>query len=218
MTDNGVETALDVLVCATGFDTGFRPPFPVVGRRKNVDLATEWESEPRSYLGLAVHGYPNYFMFLGPNSPVANGPLIFGIELEGEYIARFLNRWQKEDIGTFDPKREAVDDFMQQKDAFMPSSVWDGGCRSWYKDPRSGKVTAVWPGSTLHYMETLSDVRWDDFDVTYNGNRFAYLGNGISQIELDPDADLAYYIRDKDDGVPLSRGTMSTLNVKESSY
>lgn len=216
VTNNGVETAVDVLVCATGFDTTFRPRFSVVGRRKDVDLAREWESEPRSYLAVAAHGYPNYFMFLGPNSAIANGPIIFGIELQGEYILRFLNRWQKEDIRAFDPKKEAVDDFMQHKEAFMPSTVWaDGGCRSWYKDNRSGKVTAVWPGSSLHYMEALSEVRWDDFDVTYNGNRFAYLGNGTSQMELDPNADLAYYIKDKDDGVTLSRSAIRTLTRKE---
>lgn len=36
--------------------------------------------EPRSYLGVAAAGYPNYFMFLGPNSPIGNGPVLVGIE------------------------------------------------------------------------------------------------------------------------------------------
>jgi cation diffusion facilitator CzcD-associated flavoprotein CzcO len=30
------------------------------------DLAVELKDEPRSYLGLAAAGFPNYFMFLGP--------------------------------------------------------------------------------------------------------------------------------------------------------
>jgi hypothetical protein len=152
---------------------------------------------------------------LGPNCPIGNGPIIFSIEIQADYIAQFLNRWQKEDIASFDPKVEAVDDFMQQKDAFMPSTVWDSNCLSWYKDPRSKKITALWPGSTLHYMETLANARYDDFDVRYRTNRFAYLGNGFSQTELNPHIDQAYYIRERDDGQPVSRSLQSTFNAKD---
>lgn len=50
------------------------------------------------------------------------------------------------------------------------------------------------------------EVRLDDWDVKYSGNRFAWMGNGYSQTELDPTADWAFYIRDQDDDEPLSRG------------
>jgi hypothetical protein len=46
----------------------------------------------------------------------------------------------------------------------------------------------------------------EDFNVEYAGNRFAWLGNGYSQTELDDTADWAYYIREYDDGEWLSRG------------
>lgn len=213
--DDGKEYPVDVLICATGFDTTFKPRFPLVGRN-DVDLAHQWAQEPRSYLGLAAHNFPNYFMYLGPNCPIANGPIIFSIELQGTYIAEFMNRWQKEGIRTFDPKKEAVDEFQDQKDIFMKSTVWESHCQSWYKNPQSGKITAVWPGSTFHYAETLAQPRYDDYDVTYTGNnRFAYLGNGFSQIELNPKEDLAYYIRDEDKGEPLFKSTMSTVNIKD---
>ncbi|AEO67780.1 uncharacterized protein THITE_2050573 [Thermothielavioides terrestris NRRL 8126] len=213
ITEDGRTWPLDVLICATGFDTTFQPRFPVIGRG-GKSLAAEWASEPRSYMGLAAHGFPNYFMFLGPNCPIANGPIIFAIELQGEYFARFLNRWQKEGLASIDPRREAVDDFMAQKDAFMESSVWASGCQSWYKDRKTGKVTALWPGSTPHYMEALASPRYDDFEIKYHGNRFAYLGNGFSQTELNPDLDVTYYIREKDGGEPLFRSLQSTFNAK----
>ncbi|EAT77845.1 hypothetical protein SNOG_14653 [Parastagonospora nodorum SN15] len=175
ITSDGKKTPLDVLICATGFDTTFKPRFPVIGRG-GKDLATEWTEEPRSYLGLAAHGYPNYFMFLGPNCPIGNGPIIFSIEIQGEYMAHIMNRWQKEDISSFDPKLEAVNDFMEQKDLFMPTT---------------------------------------DYDVTFaSKNRFAHLGNGISQTELNPHIDEAYYIREFDDGSSVCRNLQSTYNVK----
>ncbi|KAJ6166733.1 hypothetical protein N7470_002180 [Penicillium chermesinum] len=215
VTENGVETDLDVLICATGFDTTFKPRFPVLGRGGR-NLQAEWEHEPRSYLGLAASGFPNYFMFLGPNCPIGNGPIIFSIELQGSYIAEFLNRWQKEDIKAFDAKKEAVDDFMEQKDLFMETTVWNTSCQSWYKNPKTGKITALWPGSTLHYMETLAKPRYDDFDVTYaSKNRFAYLGNGFSQREMNPKADIAFYIREYDDGSSVFGDLFSTHNAKD---
>lgn len=212
---DGKEYPVDILICATGFDTTFKPRFPLVGREQR-DLAKEWEQEPRSYLGLAATGYPNYMMFLGPNCPIANGPIIFAIELQAEYVTKFMNRWQKEDILSFDPKREAVDDFMHQKDLFMKNTVWSSNCLSWYKNPKDNKVTAVWPGSTLHYMEALAEPRYEDFDIQYRGGRrFAYFGSGFAQTEMDPLLDKAYYLRNHDDGATLFRDLKSVRNAKD---
>jgi hypothetical protein len=46
----------------------------------------------------------------------------------------------------------------------------------------------------------------DDFEITYNGNRFAYFGNGWTRTELDQTADWAYYIRNEDDAPFSSLG------------
>lgn len=214
VTADGQKHEFDVLVCATGFDNTFRPRFPIIGR-KGVSLAEKWKEEPRNYLSVAVNGFPNYFMFAGPNCPFGSGGIIVGIEAEGTYMTNFLNRWQKEDIKFFDAKEEAVDDFMEQKDLFMETTVWGKGCRSWWKNSETGKVTALWPGSTLHYLEALAHPRYDDFEVQYaSRNRFAYLGNGFSQRQLDPTADLAYYLREKDEGSVFA-DTMSTRNAKD---
>lgn len=77
-------------------------------------------------------------------------------------------------------------------------------CNSWYKS--DGKITALWPGSTLHYIEALREIRFEDWEIAYEKgvNRYDYLGNGHSQTELDPSADTAYYIRETDDGPPLT--------------
>ena len=131
-------------------------------------------------------------------------------------MTNFFNRWQKEDVASFDPKEEAVDDFMEQKDLFMKKTVWDSGCRTWYKDGKIGKVTALWPGSHLHFMETLSVPRYEDYNINYAcRNRFSYLGNGFSQTEVHPQANLAYYIRNVDDGVPVIRPIWNTHNAKD---
>jgi cation diffusion facilitator CzcD-associated flavoprotein CzcO len=56
---DGSLLAADAIVCATGFDTSYKPSFPVVAFGK--DLRDLWQSEPRSYFSIAATGVPNYF-------------------------------------------------------------------------------------------------------------------------------------------------------------
>lgn len=76
--EDGKEYPVDILICATGFDTSFRPRFPIIGPNGN-NLQDEWEVEPQSYLGIAAAGIPNYLTFLGPNSPIGNGPVLCAV-------------------------------------------------------------------------------------------------------------------------------------------
>ncbi|KAF9469451.1 FAD/NAD(P)-binding domain-containing protein [Collybia nuda] len=196
---DGREHEMDVLICATGFDTSYMPAFAIIGE-EGRSMKQEWVQEAKSYLGLAVAGFPNYFVISGPNSPIGNGPVLCFIEAQFDYILKLATRWQTENIRSFSPKREAVEDFIAYKDQFMKTTVWEHSCRSWYKSNSvTGKVTALWPGSTLHYLEAIAEPRYEDWVISYKGNRFSWLGNGFSQTESDPTADWSYYIRYHDD-------------------
>lgn len=201
--DNGVEYPVDVLICATGFDTTFKPRFPVINP-SGQNLQDKWSAEPESYMGVAAAGFPNYLIFLGPNSPIGNGPVLSAIEAQADWMCQLIDHYQTTNVSQFSPKEDAVRDFIEYKDWFMKQTVWSDPCRSWYKSRPDGPIVALWPGSTLHYLETLKDVRFDDFDFTHAGNRFYFLGNGYSQTELDDTADWGYYIREYDDDAPLT--------------
>jgi cation diffusion facilitator CzcD-associated flavoprotein CzcO len=56
---NGTLVPVDAIICATGFDTSYRPGWPLIACGKN--LRDEWKDEPRSYLSIAAEGFPNYF-------------------------------------------------------------------------------------------------------------------------------------------------------------
>ena len=111
-----------------------------------------------------------------------------------------IDRYQTEPIRSFSPLPAAVADFAAHIASFMQSTVWMQSCRSGYKNHTTdSRLPTLWPGSTLHYMEAMKEFRADDWDIRYQGNRFAWLGNGFSQAEFDPTCDLGYVIRSEDD-------------------
>ncbi len=61
--EDGTQFNFDAILCATGFDTSYRPSFPLIGE-DGTDLRDKWKDEPRSYLSVAVDGFPNYFSML----------------------------------------------------------------------------------------------------------------------------------------------------------
>ncbi|KAJ9144942.1 Cyclohexanone monooxygenase [Pleurostoma richardsiae] len=216
-TVDGHQQDFDVLLCATGFDVSFRPRFPLLGQG-GEDLRELWSKEALGYLGLAAPQMPNYFAFLGPNCPIGNGPILIAIEAQADYILKWCDRWQTENIRSFTPKWDAIKDFNAHSDQFMRNTVWTEDCSSWYKgNSVTGRVSALWPGSTLHYLEVLSQIRSDDWDVEYNGNRFSFLGNGFSQTELDPTSDWAFYIKEHDDSPFIAKSKQRRIINKSGS-
>ncbi|KAH8589597.1 hypothetical protein B0O99DRAFT_636547 [Bisporella sp. PMI_857] len=200
--ENGIETSdgeihqLDAIVCATGFDTSFVPGFDLFGI-DDRNLRSMWaKSHAEAYMGLAVSGFPNYWTFLGPNTPIANGSLIPCIESSAKYIVSALTKMQKEQIKSMNIKQKIQDAFNEYTQAVHKDLVWSGSCRSWYKDDMTGAVTAVWPGSSIHFMDVVASPRWEDYEIEYiHSNLFMFMGDGTSDREKNK-SDLTYYLDD----------------------
>ena len=177
--EKGIRTAdgkmheVDAIVCATGFNVSHRPPWPLIGRN-GLSLADAWEEEPMSYMSLCATQFPNFFMFSGPNAPVGHGSLMAGLGLSAEWMSQWITKIAREDIKFIDVKPEVVDEMNAYTDEIHQTLVWSGGCQSWYKNHRvDGKVTAVWAGSVLGYMEMIAAIRPEDFEIKYRTrNRF----------------------------------------------
>ncbi|EPE08161.1 phenylacetone monooxygenase [Ophiostoma piceae UAMH 11346] len=218
---DGKVIKVDAIICATGFDVSFRPRFPLIGR--NGNLQDLWrENTAEAYMSCAVPGLPNYFMFLGPNAPIGHGSVFTLSEHIATYIAGVISKCQAEGIKAIAPSQGAVDDYNEHIRAFMPRTTWASSCNSWFKgsgedgSTSDGPVTALHPGSRIHFFHMLQDFRGEDFEYVYDAeagsgtrgrNRFQYLGNGFSTKELDPKADTTWYL----DGPAL--GTAETSNI-----
>jgi cation diffusion facilitator CzcD-associated flavoprotein CzcO len=62
----GKSHAVDVIICATGFDTSWLPRFGFTNGK--TDLKELWgpESGVTSYLSIGIPTFPNHFTFCGP--------------------------------------------------------------------------------------------------------------------------------------------------------
>ena len=58
--EDGVEHVVDVVICATGFDTSFTPHFKVFGRN-NSEIHDQFGEFPVGYLGITAANFPNLF-------------------------------------------------------------------------------------------------------------------------------------------------------------
>ncbi|KAJ5793863.1 hypothetical protein N7457_000462 [Penicillium paradoxum] len=180
---DGIERECDSIICATGFDVTFRPRFPIIGK-DGADLGQQWAVDPKAYMSIGVPGFPNFLMTAGPNSPVANGSVMASLQTISLYAMQIIRKLQSEYILSLTPNPQATEEFNEHTQEWARHTVWTDDCRSWYKDQKTGRVTAVWCGSALHYREALKTPRYEDYDIEYYGpskkNRYAYLGMGVS--------------------------------------
>ncbi len=93
--------AFDVLVYASGFDamTGALTAVDIRGR-SGQSVREKWADGPRSYLGLAIAGFPNLFTITGPGSPSVLSNMIVSIEQHVDLIAGCITYMRERGLST----------------------------------------------------------------------------------------------------------------------
>jgi len=85
------EHELDVIVFATGFDamTGALRAIDIRGVG-GLSLREKWDHGPRTYLGVAIAGFPNLFVIAGPGSPSVLSNMVHSIETHVDWVTALL--------------------------------------------------------------------------------------------------------------------------------
>jgi cation diffusion facilitator CzcD-associated flavoprotein CzcO len=155
VTDDGAVHPADTIIFGTGFHVTDMPAAEHITGRDGRTLAEVWNGSPRAYLGVAVAGFPNLFLLLGPNTGLGSTSVVLMIEAQVEYLLRALGHLRQAGAATIEPRPEAQQAFLAEVDARMRPTVWSsGGCASWYMD-RTGRVSAIWPGFSSGYRRRL---------------------------------------------------------------
>jgi hypothetical protein len=96
---------------------------------------------------------PNWLTFIGPTWPIENGSVMGPLLQVSEYAVQVVKKMQREHIKSWVPRQDITDQFNTHAQEWIKHTVWKDSCRSWYKDNNTGRVNAIWPGSSLHYCE-----------------------------------------------------------------
>ena len=150
VTRDGRQHAADVAILATGFEsTSFLAPMGIEGP-DGRSLEKEWEDGARAYLGIAVAGFPNFFMMYGPNTNLGHNSIIFMLECQTRYILDCLRQMQARELASLSLRRDVMEAYNQRLQQELARSAWAATDHSWYKTA-NGKITNNWSGTTARY-------------------------------------------------------------------
>jgi cation diffusion facilitator CzcD-associated flavoprotein CzcO len=159
--ESGVKTSdgrlhpCDVLVFGTGFQvTDVVGPLSVFGRN-GAALADVWSQGAKAWYGLAIHGFPNFFMLTGPNTGLGHSSMVFMIESQLAFAMKTIDIVLNTGARWWQVRDDAEAGFNATLQRRLQKTVWLSGCRSWYLDERGQNVT-LWPGFTFTFRAGLS--------------------------------------------------------------
>ncbi len=146
------ELAFDVVIYATGFDvfTGSILKLNIVGR-DGVTLKDKWAGGPASYLGLAVHGFPNLFFIGGPGSPSLLSNVILSSEEQIDWLAALFDMARQAGVVEIEATEPAERDWV--------AHVNERAHETLYMKTPSYYVGAEMPGKPRVFMPYSGGVR-----------------------------------------------------------
>lgn len=151
VTADGQERPVDAIILGTGFAVQDMVPRGMIYGRDGRDLWDVWQSGSEAYAGTTVHGFPNLFMMLGPNTGLGHTSQIYIIESQIAYVIDALRQMRKAGWRSVDVREDVQQTFNDRLQRRVSSAVWNaGGCKSWYLDAR-GRNTTLWPGFTFMF-------------------------------------------------------------------
>ena len=165
MTEDGAELDVDVVLCATGYAAAdYLGQIDVVGE-DGASLRETWSDGAYAYLGMAVPGFPNFFMLYGPNTNVGSNSVIFMLEAQARYIVRALKHMRRRRKSYVAVRPEAMATFIAKIDEWMQGTVWLTRCSNYFR-AANGRVVTQWPRSARAFWAmtrrfTASDYTFD---------------------------------------------------------
>jgi cyclohexanone monooxygenase len=156
ITPEGLRTSeraytLDSIVFAIGFDamTGSLLAMDIRGRDGRT-LKDKWAEGPKTYLGVAVAGFPNLFAITGPGSPSVLSNMIVSIEQHADWIADCIAYLREHQHTRIEATPEAESEWVQH--------VNDVGHATLYPQANSWYMGANIPGKPRMFMPYIGGV------------------------------------------------------------
>ncbi|WP_119696433.1 flavin-containing monooxygenase [Microbacterium halotolerans] len=153
---SGERHSADAVVLATGFHATRQPYASRITGEHGSTLDEHWSGGFTAVASTLVHGFPNLFVLGGPNATLGHNSAVLLLEAQAALTAELVSRGGAPIRVSAAAEEEAA----REVDALAAGTPWlTGGCRNWYVDERSGRLTLIWPSTVSAFRERLDRVR-----------------------------------------------------------
>ncbi len=162
-TKDGKERDADIIIFATGFK-----PFDILASidvtgPAGVSLRETWRDGVAAHRTLAVAGFPNFFILLGPNSGLGHNSVILMIEAQVNYVIQLIKNTVASGAAFVEPKVEAAKAYDASVQADLQDRVWAANCGAWYVDA-SGRNYTLYPHNVRTYLKEMAAPDMSEYD------------------------------------------------------
>jgi cation diffusion facilitator CzcD-associated flavoprotein CzcO len=163
-TADGIERPCDTIVLCTGFRaTEYLRSIEVTGR-DGISIRDHWAGVPRAYHGMAVPGFPSFFMLYGPNTNQGGNSIIIILEAQARFVASAVLAMRETGAAHVEVRSDAMQRYAADLALALEGTVWNGGCDSYFRTPGGDIVTQL-PHTSGWYCDQVSRLDDDDFDL-----------------------------------------------------
>jgi len=172
------EYPVEAIVLGTGFDamTGALLNLDILGRG-GFTLAEAWREGPRTYLGLQIAGFPNFFTITGPGSPSVLSNMISSCEQHVDWISDCLGWLQDKGVEVIEADPQAQEDWVEKVNEAADKTLFPRA-NSWYIGANiPGKPRVFMPYVGGHYRSICNQVAAE----SYRGFRLSKSAGSATQ-------------------------------------
>lgn len=153
---------LEVIVFATGFDTATGPLTRIDIRGKcGLTIEEKWRRGPKTFLGLLINGFPNFFIVNGPQNAAALCNAGRCIEQNVDWIARCIGYMHANNMTFIEPTTKVEDEWTQHVEDVADSTVLRQMKESWYfgaNIPGKPRRACIYAAGAREFRKHCEDV------------------------------------------------------------
>jgi cation diffusion facilitator CzcD-associated flavoprotein CzcO len=165
LTEDGARIEADVIVYCTGYQVLDFERIDVRGVG-GQSLADVMKAAPEAYKGVAVPGFPNYFLGVGPNGVLLSASFFTAAELNVEQIVKLLSEMDAAGARAISVKpglHRAYNDWIASaRDGFSWAAP---NCDSYYRLP-SGHTPFLFPGDIKLFRKQRAEAGLHEYDAS----------------------------------------------------
>uniref|UniRef100_A0A7S2S2E9 FAD/NAD(P)-binding domain-containing protein n=1 Tax=Mucochytrium quahogii TaxID=96639 RepID=A0A7S2S2E9_9STRA len=151
---DGEQVKVDVLIFATGFETGWIRDCEIHGRKNTLTESYNARGGIHSIFGMCASGFPNLFMILAPQGWTAHANTSESIDVETDWVVHMISGMESTSppLETVEARPDAEDWWRKECSSKADNSVWTK-CASWYVD--SSGTPLLYAGKWGSYVALL---------------------------------------------------------------